>query len=301
MASQDRPGSRKSIGDVLAGRVPQFSVPDVIELGPGDLPNVAANLIKEGTVSFFLAPQGSPRIGRLREALTARDAGVILITEEDVEAAFRFVLSEEAENRYQDLDNVPMFVDIRYGSKTLRRSMIVDERIGITYGSVLYNGGDLNQSDFQVVSYSNQGIEINPEALIVISRPSLTPLEAEVLAQVPSTASEIHLSEVPEAWPVLVARVAFIVFQVAAAWGASAHGRAYDAAREWAADADRADLNRHIAQEYLAAADVNRLGIQEAAQAVQRAFDAQRLMQGVAMLDVDREHFVRAVPHRGSV
>jgi hypothetical protein len=177
--------------------------------------------------------------------------------------------------------------------------MIVDQRIGITYGSVLYNGGDLNQSDFQVVSYSNQGIEINPEALIVISRPSLTPLEAEVLAQVPSTASEIHLSEVPEAWPVLVARVAFIVFQVAAAWGASAHGRAYDAAREWAADADRADLNRHIAQEYLAAADVNRLGIQEAAQAVQRAFDAQRLMQGVAMLDVDREHFVRAVPAQG--
>ncbi|MGH9445313.1 MAG: hypothetical protein ACRD3O_06270 [Terriglobia bacterium] len=193
-------------------RLLRKSCPMVLTLEFGNENDLDPIVPPPGTVVLFSAPKGSRLLRELESALTTRSTGRL----RELGSEIRDIVSRRevisVRSVVDKLIDAPVYSDLRYGGKTLAQSLALVN--GLELGSITfaYNGGRLNDNDFQIVDYYRPGAREELDYLIVKHPPHLSKLERAVVEAVPENMSELNLAIFGRCrgWTI-IAVVAFVV------------------------------------------------------------------------------------------
>jgi len=99
--------------------------------------------------------------------------------------------------RANTLALVPVFGEIRYGTRTLTSGLFAMPPIHITSVRLPYNGGKLEFEAFRLVEYVTSESAAALQAVVVIAEPTLSALEKQILEKLPMEKSEVNIGVEP--------------------------------------------------------------------------------------------------------
>jgi hypothetical protein len=192
----------------------RYSAPVVLTLERG-----ASNQAAEGFIFIAVANEGSQPISEIIRAVkagnhaqfaafadranqleTLRTTGGAKTAEfpETVWGPLRKLAQKLREQdsesiRADTLAVVPVFGEIRYGTRTLTSSLFAIPLMQTTSVRLPYNGGKLDFKAFRFVEYFTNESDPALQAVVVIAEPTLSALEKQILEKVPMEKSEVHI------------------------------------------------------------------------------------------------------------
>ena len=147
----------------------------------------------EGSIIVYCAKKGSPLLGRLKKAYAQGDEQALQEISKKVDAIVskREVIS--VKEVVDQLKEAPAYFDLAYEHKTLVSHVGLVN--GIEFGSMIlpWNGGELKDQDFKLVTYLKDFESSDFEVLLVKCRPVLSKIEQEALLQVPETQLNLNI------------------------------------------------------------------------------------------------------------
>ncbi|MCB1020570.1 MAG: hypothetical protein H6509_07460 [Bryobacterales bacterium] len=173
----------------IESRAPSFSAPTVLTLDAKG-PSAA---IPEGSVVVFVARKGGANLAQIASAVEKGDLAAVEKVHDRLAAAIRRRI-EGDKTEPREIDAVPSYSELRYGSKTIARAIFLETPSSVDARVFAYNGGKLTPGKFQLVQYAKSGRGTELETLVVIRPPTLSALEKTILAQVPAAGSEANIS-----------------------------------------------------------------------------------------------------------
>lgn len=161
-------------------------LPEKARVGPRSIPG--------GSIAVFVAAKGAGVLRTVSRALNAREHRTIdsLVRKH---AANLVKHSFEGRSSFRSYREVPVFGEIRYGSKALAHGFFLDRNRDLAFALLPYNGGKLRTEQFRFAEYYTPGSTERLECLVVIRPPILTPLEKEMLSRVPADLSEMNIGQ----------------------------------------------------------------------------------------------------------
>jgi hypothetical protein len=195
--------------ETLNTRDIRISSPKVIEMSGAD-----NQFAPPGTISLLVAARGSILLGQIMQVLEQPDTKV----QEQLIGRVIKDLTETISNPkilFDQVSDIPVLGEVRYGSKSLRQGMFIAPGYEIAYSLIPYNGATLRAEQFQFLEYYNPAARDQLVALVVLSRPTLTDLEKEILTRVNPEWDQIHFVDPGGTWTDVIYEI--VTVQVAAA------------------------------------------------------------------------------------
>lgn len=149
-------------------------------------------LCPPGSVTVFLAPEGSKTLERVREAVRTGSGDVELARELRERFAGRERMSHY--RGYRLLRRAPSFASLRYGGRTLGTNLFPPPGPDLLILENPYNGGRLRPEELTLVEHRRDDAESGLEAIALRHMPPLTEAERAVLERVPEDQLEMNLA-----------------------------------------------------------------------------------------------------------
>ncbi|MEQ1949589.1 MAG: hypothetical protein ABL995_20525 [Bryobacteraceae bacterium] len=167
-----------------------------------------------GTVTVFVAPQGSPVLAEIAAAVEGGSASITKTVARLVNTKVdrpRVELSDAAKAIAQQ----PVFGEVRYGGRALSSSLFTPEDAEAVVAALPYNGGPLDESGLTFAQFYQEGSSRRLDAIAVVHPPDLTAAEEAALAQLPPDDAGNSLGSVTRCWAACAAGGALLVTLVA--------------------------------------------------------------------------------------
>lgn len=177
----------------IEARPSRVSPIDVLDYTP-DHDDYPRMLAKPGTVTLFVARQGSDVIGRIRDAVTSGGDEDAHIAAELAEQ-FRRRSMVPIEEAVATLLVQPVFASVRYGERTMAQSLFAPDDVQACVVPMPYNGGYVADDSFKLVEHYLPGTHERLAALAVRHTPPLTPAERAALKAVPPDQREWSIGQ----------------------------------------------------------------------------------------------------------
>jgi hypothetical protein len=187
--------SPTELNQEILGRSLFHAEPEVLVLS--DLTRDDVRLVKAGTVTCLVAPQGSELLREIAGAARERNFNLLRRYSDEMTGQMRTVLLGPG-NRPTTLSDATVITEFRYSGRSLGWGMNTASGVQIATAQALYSGGALDHAKFQVACYVKSRVKYPQQAVILVNQPRLTTLEEAILKSVPSDRTEAFLSSSPE-------------------------------------------------------------------------------------------------------
>lgn len=153
-------------------------------------------LTAQGTATLFLSKKGDKFIKEINQFVKSKNGDEQTIADK-FKKQFEGLkeLSLEEARIYHSKSAV--ISSLKYGNKTLVDSIFIPDNIKVLGVSFPYNGGQLENKNFQLFQYLKDATKQRIEGFIVIHEPKLTKAEADILKQLPANQFELNIGTNP--------------------------------------------------------------------------------------------------------
>lgn len=173
---------------ITDSRTPEFSKVRTATIRSREIGAVPA-----GTVLGFFGSEENETLAELAKAAAKEDLKTVdrLVSQIEKDALESMDPAKEA--KPEGMAAIPVFGELRYRTKTISRGVFLDSASGIEVRVFPYNGGQLHDSDFQLVQYKRQASDKLLGGVLLICPPELTDLERVILDSVPREQTEANI------------------------------------------------------------------------------------------------------------
>jgi hypothetical protein len=191
---------------------------ELLDYRPSD-PQSEDLLVPPGSITLFLARQGSNLLGEIRQAVTSdRSRDVELARRlRDIYRRRKMVSLERAVEMLRAED---VFAEIQHGRFVLASSLFVPQDLEVAMVPLPYNGGPISRSGFHLLERIKESSDAALDGFLVRHSPALTRAELAALKLVPREVLDFNVGKAAMCYAITgVALVAVVIFATSACPG----------------------------------------------------------------------------------
>lgn len=165
-----------------------------------------------GSMVVYVARKGSAKLKALRSAALKNlpMPREILI---ELQAEYSPRMQASLEDSVQIVQAADVILDVTYSDHLVLSNFALVPGLSLVAVPLVYSGGEIDESSFQVVQYVKKGSKANLEVVAIINKPALNPAEVAALRKIPTTMRHLHVTGgVPDtSWCPAVTLVAYVI------------------------------------------------------------------------------------------